>query len=267
MPTRFALFRSRTAAKIMLPEISIKRDSVRIGIRLNLSSYSTRGWKETFRTRERLARDSKWPTFTVQSGDSLIHLVCSLSFSSFLAQPSSLFLSISPSPTHFLVRIVCLSAVRCHRTRIGSPKPQRDFGLYCIHGGLSLCSCRDLGQRSSREAKGKERNMGASNTYVFANTWASKFPAPKGNGDVRCRVRSARIGDISQGGGTRLLFAIDLFRHRDSIRNQSYMMRDWVITNKSRGNYSETTNLPRSDTKRVLPNVTGCRHSYLEVTG
>lgn len=39
----------------------------------------------------------------------------------FLAQPSSLFLSISPSLTHFPVRIVCLSVVRCHRTRIGSP--------------------------------------------------------------------------------------------------------------------------------------------------
>lgn len=43
----------REPPKIMLSEISIKRDSVRAGIRLNLSSYSTRGWKETFRAGER----------------------------------------------------------------------------------------------------------------------------------------------------------------------------------------------------------------------
>lgn len=43
----------REPPKIMLPEISIKRDSVRAGIRLNLSSYSTRGRKETFRIGER----------------------------------------------------------------------------------------------------------------------------------------------------------------------------------------------------------------------
>lgn len=39
----------REPPKIMLPEISIKRDSVRAGIRLNLSSYSPRERKETFR--------------------------------------------------------------------------------------------------------------------------------------------------------------------------------------------------------------------------
>ena len=43
---------SSGSVEIMLPEISIKRDSVRAGIRLNLSSYSPRGRKETFRTEE-----------------------------------------------------------------------------------------------------------------------------------------------------------------------------------------------------------------------
>lgn len=47
---------SSSSVEIMLPEISIKRDLVRAGIRLNLSNYSSRGQKETFRMEDRLAQ-------------------------------------------------------------------------------------------------------------------------------------------------------------------------------------------------------------------
>lgn len=86
----------------------------------------------------RLARDSKWPTFTVQSGDCLILLVCSLSFSLPLFNTAilSFFPPISPSPTHFPARFVCLLAVRCHWTESGRPNPN-GISSYTVYMAVS----------------------------------------------------------------------------------------------------------------------------------
>lgn len=76
---------SSNSVEIMLPEISIKRDLVRAGIRLNLSNYSSRGQKETFRMEDRLARGFE-PIYVHRAARTRAHLLFSLKslFSLFL---------------------------------------------------------------------------------------------------------------------------------------------------------------------------------------
>lgn len=81
----------------------------------------------------------------------------------------------------------------------------------------------------------------------LANTWASKFPAPKGN-DVRCRVRSAQIGKIFPKAGV-CDCPCDWFISTPELSIRNHI---WCAIESRRGNYSEITSLPPSDTKRVL---------------
>ena len=141
------------------------------------------------------------------------------------------FPPISPSPTHFPIQFVCLPAIRSYRTELGRPNPN-GISSYTDIRSLSLCSCLDLGQRSSSEVKGKGRNVG-SKQYLDA----CEYVSIKVSGAQRqrrcpmsCQIRLNQK-DISQGGSVWLPCTIDLFRHLDSIQNQSYMMRDRVVTN------------------------------------
>lgn len=149
----------REPPKIMLPEISIKRDSVRAGIRLNLSSYSTRGRKETFRAGERACPGFEM-THVYRAVWWLPH-----PFSLFsLRLPFSLTLfntAILSFPFHLAFTHTFSCPIRCHRTESGRPNGISSYTVYTIS---PLCFCRDLGQRSSRKAKGKERNVRPSNT-------------------------------------------------------------------------------------------------------
>lgn len=145
----------REPPKIMLSEISIKRDSVRAGIRLNLSSYSTRGRKETFRAGERLARDSKWPAFTVTLSfplfslfsPFLLYLRLSLIGDSFSAFPSSRLYS------HIFLSDSCTFVLSPNW--IGSPKPRRDFGLYRMRRSFPLLLSRSSSATKFAWSEGK----------------------------------------------------------------------------------------------------------------
>lgn len=135
----------------------------------------------------------------------LFLLVCSL----FLFLPFSLtlfniailsFPPISPSPTHFPIQFVCLPAIRSYRTELGRPNPN-GISSYTDIRSLSLCSCLDLGQRSSSEVKGKGRNVG-SKQYLGACEYVS-IKVSGAQRQRRCPMSCQnRLNqkDISQGG-------------------------------------------------------------------
>lgn len=109
----------------------------------------------------------------MQSGDCLILLVCSLSFSLSLSLFNTavlFFLPISPSPTHFPVRFVC-PVVRCHRTESGRPNPN-GISSYTVYIAVSpFAPVAILGN----EVRAREKN----------ETWRQAIP--------RClRIRERR---------------------------------------------------------------------------
>lgn len=87
---RFLSVPPSNCAEIMLPEISMKRDSVRVGIRLNLSSYSPRGRKKVFGRKNGWLRDSRRPTLAAHKSDD---------FYTVSSGEDSSFYPVSPSPS------------------------------------------------------------------------------------------------------------------------------------------------------------------------
>lgn len=84
------------SVKIMLPEISMKRDSVGAGIRLNLSSYSSRGLEKNFSDRRTVGHGGSgrsmfasvvWRLVRVRPEVSSFHVFCLLRDTPFPFRP------------------------------------------------------------------------------------------------------------------------------------------------------------------------------------
>lgn len=199
----------------------------------------------------------------MQSGDSLILLVRSLSLTLFNTAVLPFFL-LSFHSHIFLSDSCACPPFGCYRPESGRPNPNGISSYTGVRGSFSLCSCRDLGQRSSREARRKGRNVGASKQYLGA----CEYVSVKVSGAQRqrrcptsCRIRPNRERYFPRRGCARLPLTIDLFRHPDSIRDQSYMIRDRVVANSREGIIRKPQIFREAVRReRVLRNITGCRH-------
>lgn len=171
----------------------------------------------------------------MQFGDSLILLVYSLSLSPFFnTAVLSFFPPISSLHPHIFLSAscACLAFVATELNRVAqTPNGISSYTVYAVVSPFAPFAILGNEVRvKRRERKGNEtwKGGGGGKQYLGACEYVSikvsgsqrQRPCP-----MSCQIRPNRK-DISQGGAVGLPFSIDLFRHLDSIRNQSCMMRD-----------------------------------------